>query len=54
MDNFSVCVHARYIFGIVLLVVFPLIIIFMIVLGYAARAKADKQYEGFQRLSNHF
>lgn len=40
--------------GIVLLVVFPLIIIFMIVLGYAARAKADKQYEGFQRLSNHF
>ncbi|CAM3351236.1 thiol reductant ABC exporter subunit CydD [Vagococcus fessus] len=40
--------------AITLLVVFPIIIIFMIVLGYAARAKADKQYEGFQRLSNHF
>jgi len=26
----------------------------MIILGYAARAKADRQYEGFQLLSNHF
>lgn len=40
--------------GVVLFLVFPIIIIFMIVLGYAARAKADKQYEGFQILSNHF
>ncbi|WEG73306.1 thiol reductant ABC exporter subunit CydD [Vagococcus intermedius] len=40
--------------GITLLIVFPIIIIFMIVLGYAARAKADKQYEGYQLLSNHF
>lgn len=40
--------------GVVLLIVFPVIILFMVVLGYAARAKANKQYEGFQRLSNHF
>lgn len=40
--------------GVTLVLVFPIIIIFMIVLGYAARAKADKQYEGFQILSNHF
>lgn len=26
----------------------------MIILGYAARAKADRQYEGYQLLSNHF
>lgn len=40
--------------GFILLVVFPIIIIFMIILGYAAQSKADKQYETFQRLSNHF
>lgn len=40
--------------GIVLLLVFPLIIIFMIILGYAAQAKADRQYKAFQILSNHF
>ncbi|MGX7149310.1 thiol reductant ABC exporter subunit CydD [Enterococcus ureasiticus] len=40
--------------GIVLLVVFPMIIIFMIILGYAAQSKADKQYKAFQILSNHF
>lgn len=40
--------------GGILLIVFPLIIIFMMVLGYAAQSKADKQYKAFQRLSNHF
>lgn len=40
--------------GVVLLIVFPLIIIFMIILGYAAQSKADKQYKVFQVLSNHF
>ena len=40
--------------GIILLFVFPIIILFMIILGYAARAKADRQYEGYQLLSNHF
>ncbi|MDH7467286.1 thiol reductant ABC exporter subunit CydD [Lactiplantibacillus plantarum] len=37
-----------------LLAIFPLIILFMIILGYAAQAKADKQYVGYQRMSNHF
>ena len=37
-----------------LLLIFPLIIIFMIILGYAAQAKADRQYKAFQLLSNHF
>ncbi|QIL46018.1 thiol reductant ABC exporter subunit CydD [Vagococcus coleopterorum] len=40
--------------GFTLLIVFPIIILFMIILGYAARAKADRQYEGYQILSNHF
>lgn len=40
--------------GLVLLLVFPLIIIFMIILGFAAQAKADRQYASYQRLSNHF
>lgn len=40
--------------GVILLIVFPIIIIFMIVLGYAAQSKADKQYKAFQILSNHF
>ncbi|HIW71106.1 MAG TPA: thiol reductant ABC exporter subunit CydD [Candidatus Levilactobacillus faecigallinarum] len=37
-----------------LLVIYPLIILFMIILGLAAQAKADRQYAGYQRLSNHF
>lgn len=40
--------------GIILILVFPIIIIFMVILGYAAKAKADRQYEGYQLLSNHF
>ncbi|WP_430618184.1 thiol reductant ABC exporter, CydD subunit [Enterococcus sp. DIV1767] len=40
--------------GLVLLLVFPVIIIFMIILGYAAQSKAEKQYRTFQLLSNHF
>ncbi|SJZ65902.1 ATP-binding cassette, subfamily C, CydD [Pilibacter termitis] len=37
-----------------LLLVFPIIIVFMIVLGKAAQAKASSQYKNFQILSNHF
>ena len=37
-----------------LLVIYPLIILFMVILGLAAQAKADRQYAGYQRLSNHF
>lgn len=40
--------------GIILLLVFPLIILFMVILGLAAKAKADKQYASYQILSNHF
>lgn len=40
--------------SIVLFLVLPTLIFFMIILGYAARNKADKQYEAYQTLSNHF
>ncbi len=40
--------------GLILLLVFPLIIIFMVILGLAAKAKADRQYASYQLLSNHF
>lgn len=40
--------------GLVLLLVFPLIILFMIILGKAAKSKADTQFHAFQILSNHF
>jgi ATP-binding cassette subfamily C protein CydD len=38
--------------GLVLLLVFPLIIIFMIILGYAAQSKAEKQYRTCKLLSH--
>ncbi|MBM7617837.1 ATP-binding cassette subfamily C protein CydD [Weissella uvarum] len=37
-----------------LLIVYPVIILFMIILGYTAQAKADREYDRFNRLSNHF
>ena len=40
--------------GVILFFIYPLIVLFMIILGYAAKAKADKQFVSFQRLSNHF
>lgn len=40
--------------GLIMLLVYPLIVLFMIILGYAAKAKADRQFVTFQRLSNHF
>lgn len=40
--------------GIIMLLVYPLIVLFMIILGFAAKAKADQQFTTFQRLSNHF
>lgn len=40
--------------AIILLLVLPILIFFLILLGIAARAKADKQYETYQVLSNHF
>lgn len=40
--------------ALILLLVLPILIFFLILLGIAARAKADKQYESYQLLSNHF
>lgn len=49
-----VCFYLDWVSGLVMLIVYPLIILFMIILGYAAKAKADRQYANFQLLSNHF
>lgn len=40
--------------GIILTILVPLIILFMIILGYAAQDKADRQYAQYTILSNHF
>lgn len=40
--------------SIILLLALPTLIFFMVILGYAAKQKADKQYEAYQTLSNHF
>ncbi len=40
--------------GVILVLVFPIVIIFMILFGNAAKAKADKQFSGYKILSNHF
>jgi ATP-binding cassette, subfamily C, bacterial CydD len=40
--------------AIILLVTFPIIIIFMILLGLAAKKKANKQWKVYRILSNHF
>lgn len=40
--------------AIVLLIAFPILIIFMILLGYAAKEKANRQYASYKMLSNHF
>jgi len=40
--------------GITLLLMFPVIILFMVILGLAAQSKSEEQYAGFQAMSNHF
>lgn len=40
--------------SLVLILTVPIVIIFMILLGMAARKMADSQYETYTRLSNHF
>jgi len=40
--------------GITLTIIVPLVILFMIILGLAAQAKADAQYHQYTILSNHF
>lgn len=44
----------NWISGVILLIAFPLIILFMIILGQAAKSKANQQYANFQQLANHF
>ncbi|MGN1402320.1 MAG: thiol reductant ABC exporter subunit CydD [Bacillus sp. (in: firmicutes)] len=40
--------------GIICTLVVPVLIFFMVLLGIAARRKANRQYSSHQRLSNHF
>lgn len=40
--------------ALILLVMYPLIVLFMIILGYAAQDRAIKQFGNFQILSNNF
>lgn len=40
--------------SVILVVTVPIVIIFMILLGLAAEKLADRQYETYKRLSNHF
>jgi ATP-binding cassette subfamily C protein CydD len=40
--------------AIILMIAVPILIVFMILLGMAAKDKADRQYESYQMLSNHF
>lgn len=40
--------------AVILIVVLPTLVFFMIILGIAAQKKADRQYETYRTLSNHF
>ena len=40
--------------ALIMVVTVPIVIIFMILLGYAAQKMADKQYDRYRILSNHF
>ena len=40
--------------AIIIILAFPLLIVFMVLLGLAAKKKADQQYKSYQLLSNHF
>lgn len=40
--------------GLIMLIVFPFIIFYMILLGKTAKAEADRQHDEFNRLANHF
>jgi ATP-binding cassette, subfamily C, bacterial CydD len=40
--------------ALLLVVTLPILIAFMILLGLAAKGKADRQYESYQMLTNHF
>ncbi|MDE3315876.1 thiol reductant ABC exporter subunit CydD [Lacticaseibacillus zeae] len=46
--------YENWLTGFTLLIMFPIIILFMVILGLAARDKSESQYAGFQKMSNHF
>lgn len=50
-----VCVFPfDWVSGIIMLVVFPVIVFYMVMLGHTAKAAASAQHEEYRRLSNHF
>ncbi|WP_462411966.1 thiol reductant ABC exporter subunit CydD [Neobacillus sp. Marseille-QA0830] len=49
---YSFWFHARS--AIILLAVMPILIVFMVLLGHAAKSKADRQFQSYQMLANHF
>lgn len=46
--------YFKWIQGVFLLLIFPVIIIFFIILGLAAQKKADDEYQNFKNLNNRF
>lgn len=46
--------YLDWISGLIALVAFPIMILFMIILGKTAKAEADKQYKSYLAFSNHF
>lgn len=46
--------YENWLTGFTLLIMFPIIILFMVILGLAAQDKSESQYAGFQKMSNHF
>lgn len=40
--------------ALIMFVMFPFIVLYMVILGRNAKDEASKQYDSFQRLSNHF
>ncbi len=46
--------YLRWESALFLFFIYPVIVLFMVILGYAAQSKADREYDRFNRLSNHF
>ncbi|MBO4365484.1 MAG: thiol reductant ABC exporter subunit CydD [Eggerthellaceae bacterium] len=49
----TTCIN-DWVSGIILLAMLPVIVMFMIMLGRTAKAKAEEQFDTYQRMSNHF
>lgn len=47
-------VYLDWISAVIMLLVYPLVVLFMIILGYAAKDRANDQFQEFTMLSNHF